>query len=370
MSIGPGRGARPGPGNGEPAAAPAGLPRRVGGRLSRLPLWLKLTTAVVCLTGVGLGVLGVAGVSAFRGALLRQVDQQVNAGAGQLAGHTFIVGPTGGPAINGPGNLVVQVLGQDGQRLERVGPGAGVGAIIPPSPAWIMSHTGHPVSVQAGGQTWRVILKPVRYQTKYYVPSEYGADNYAVADASQATVGVPGTLVVGTTLTGLGDRVSQLSAEELGIGAAVTALVAALVIALTRRSMNSLAEVGGLVRAVARGQWSRRLPEHQGSTEMSGIARSLNLALTREEETARAHAAEQAARAAATRRMSERLTETTRELHGPLSVITGLARQHPRRNAPTPAEAGRMMKRVAQEATRMADTIDTLSPPAPSDTQP
>jgi two-component system OmpR family sensor kinase len=183
---------------------------------------------VVCLTGVGLAVLGVAGVSAFRGALLRQADQQVSAGAGQLAGHAFIVGPTGGPAT----------------------------------------------------------------------------------------------------------------------------------------------EAGELVRAVTRGQWSRRLPERQGSTEMSGIARSLNQALSREEEAARAHTAQQAARAAATSRMSERLTEAARQLHGPLSVITGLARQYPRRNAPTPAETDRVMKRVAQEATRMAGTLDTLSPPSPSDTPP
>jgi two-component system, OmpR family, sensor kinase len=340
----------------------------IGGRLSRLPLWVKLTAAAAGLTGVGLAVLGVAGVSAFRGALLRQADQQLNIGAAQLAGHSLVVGPTGERIINGPSDLFVQVLGQDGQRLVRAG--TAVGTIVPPSPAWITSHTGHSVLVKAGGETWRVVLEPIRYQARYARPSEeYRADNYTVVDASRATAGVPGTLVVGMPLTGISQRVGRLSAGALGIGAAVTALVAALVLLLVRTSMSPLAEAGELAGAVTRGQWSRRLPERQGSAEMSTIAGSLNLALTQEEAAARACEAGQAARAAATHGMPDRLTQAARQLHGPLSVITGLARQYlRRRSGPTPAEADRMMSRVAQETTRMATALDALNEPDPRGT--
>jgi hypothetical protein len=338
--------------------------RAAAARAAGLPLWLKLAGAVVCLAGTGLAVLGVAGALAFRGYLIRQTDQQVRAGAGQLAGRSFIVGPTGGPELSGPGDLVLQVLGSDGQRLEVAGPGAGDGPLVAADPHWITAHTGEPVTVTArGGQSWRVLLEPVRYQTKYFVPSEYGANNYSVADASRATAGQPGTLVVGTTLAAVGQRVARLSAVELGAGAAALILLAGLVAAVTRGSMSRLREVEELAFAAARGQWSRRLAPRQLGPEASGIARSLNQALGAAEETSRAHEAAQARHTAAVARLSERLAEAGRQLRGPLSVINGLARHHTRRTAVTPEEADRTMRRVLDETTRMARTIDGLAAP-------
>jgi two-component system, OmpR family, sensor kinase len=352
------------PGAPAPDTDPAG--RRVGWRrgvrwLAGLPLWLKLAAAMTCLTAMGLAAIGVTGVPVLRGYLISQVDVEMEAGAGTLAGHPFVIGPTGGPPLGGFGatELSVEVLDNGGARLEPVGPGSQSGPVLHAGSAWITAHLRRPVTVAAGGQSWRVIMEPVRYQARH-VPFIFGANDYSVAVAGAGAQGLPGTLVIGTSLADIGRQTSRLAAAGLAAGAVALVLLAALGIAAIRAGMWRAAPVEAAARGVAAGDLSSRVPEHQATAEIRRLARVLNATLDRVEVALREAAQAETASRAATEAMRQRLVGAGQDLRAPLSVVAGLAASYRRRATLAAGELDRMMSRVAQEADRMAETAKTL----------
>ena len=140
----------------------------------RIPLRIKLITAVLALVAIALTAISIAGISVLRGYLLAGYDGQLQLVQGQ-AEHTVAIyvispGPNPGP-LQFEGGAIIWI--PDGthrpvQIAEPVRPRfpdsrtAVVlpGPKVPSSASWLAAHQGTPVTVpaQSGGDRWRGLL--------------------------------------------------------------------------------------------------------------------------------------------------------------------------------------------------------------------
>lgn len=347
--------------------------RLLSRRLAGLPLRLKLVVAASCLTSVALAVISVAGVSMFGTALVGRADNQLQADAQRLVGRSLAAEPDSRagpvPGMGGTGEVSVEVLGAGGEPVIPVGPGAGAGPAIPTGAGWVSAHAGRTVTVPAryGGESWRVVVEPIRYQARHLM-FVYDSGDFSVAISGRSGHGLPGTLVVGTGLDGIGRMKGRLALTGLAVGGVVLVLVAVLVAAVTRAGLRPLAEIEDSARAVAAGELSRRVPARGAARELGGLTRSLNLMLGRTGEAFRAHAAAEAATRRYERRMRQAVADVGHGLREPLSVIDGFAEYYWQRGLLGAGEFDRMMRRVEDEAARMSAVISALEQPsAPGD---
>jgi len=349
---------------------------RTPGWVARQPLWLKLTAAVACLTSAGLAILAVAAAMVVHGYLMGQADQQVRGDAQRLMST-----PPGFRqnllASTYPDNLLpiahpgsahgFEVLDAAGQRLGPPGL-AGAGLDRDLSPAWITAHLGRLVTLpgQHGGLSWRVMLEPIRYQARHLL-FVYGPGDYSLSAGKQA-VGLPGTLAVGMQLGGVNGSTQRLVTIEAVAGAVLVVLLTGLTALAARASMRRLTGIGTLLPQTVNGELPHRFPIPNESSEAGRVLRPLNELLGQAQESlAGQAAAEQASRDRAGE-LGQRVASAAQQLHGPLSIIAGFAGYYHERSPLEPPELDRMMKRIGDEAARMAQTVDELAsggPPGP-----
>jgi two-component system, OmpR family, sensor kinase len=348
---------------------------RITGRIARQPLWLKLMVTVACLTSAGLAVLAVAVVVVVRGYLMGQVDQQVRRDAQRLMSSPPPGPQHSLPASAYPDSLLpgappgsahgFEVLDPAGRRIGPAGQ-VGAGLDLQLSPAWITAHLGSLMTLpsQHGGQSWRVILEPVRYQARHQL-FVYGAD-YSVSASKQAA-GVPGTLAVGVELGGVNRSTGRLAAIEAVAGAAFVVLVAGLTALAARASMRRLTGICTLPPQATDGDLSYRFPVHNDKTEAGRVMRALNDMLGQAQKSLAERAAAEQATHASAAELGQRLASMVKELRGPVSIIAGFAGYYLERSPLGPQEFDDMMKRIGDEAASMAQTMDKLAPDSPPD---
>src|SRR5690242_16511094 len=141
----------------------------------RVPLRIKLITAVLALVAIALSITSIAGISVLRGYLLGTTDRALqNAdfydnfvrhylftqnAQGALGGQIWIAYvPEGGNQFH---PVLEPVMGRPGS-LNVVPP-----PTIPTSARWLAEHNGVPVTVpgQSGGRQWRVIAYRATFLT-------------------------------------------------------------------------------------------------------------------------------------------------------------------------------------------------------------
>jgi two-component system, OmpR family, sensor kinase len=280
------------------------------------PLAVRLIAIAVCLLAVAAAVITGASGLVARGYLTGQADQQLRAYAGSLTRHPFEVNPLGGLS---PGTLAagasafsIEVRGPGGQLVLRAAPGSRPAQVLPRAAA----RAGQLVTATAaGGDSWRLITEPIRYQARRILFA-YSPQDFSLLVTSHGRAGVAGTLVVGIDLASVGRAVGRLVVTGLAVSGAAVLMVACLGILLIRvlsRPAAPPAETGD----------SGRPDEQPGRA----------------------------------------LADTLAELRRPVSVIHGLARDHRWRGALSAADADRMMARVAGEAQRMEALLAGLPPP-------
>lgn len=341
----------------------------IPGWIVRQPLWLKLAAAVACLAGAGLAVLLTAVAAMVHGYLIGHVDQQVRSDAQRLKSGAY--SPTHNSLVSTyPDSLLAGGYPGGAQGFEvldaagrQAGPVGGAGALeLHLRPAWIEAHLGDPVTLpgESGGPGWRVILEPVRYRARHLL-FVYGVDNYSVTIGGRAA-GLPGTLAVGEGLGGVNRAMGRL----ITIGVAAAAVLALLLAGLTalagRAGMRPLTRIGTPSPPDSDGGMPFRFPIPNERSEAGRVMRALNDVLGQADESLAGRAAAQQASDIAARELGQRVAGTAGELRGPLSVIAGFADYYRERSPLEPPEFGRMMKRIGDEATQMAQTVDKLAP--------
>ena len=347
--------------------------RRIPGRV---PLRIKLITAVLALVMIALVAISVVGISVLRGYLLGQADNELTAleGPAQHAVAKCLDGS--GPCPTYSSGVALSWLATNGPPQPvwvPARPPAGVlsqpttvpGPAMQDSRGWLDSISGKPVTVRAqtGGGHWRVTAL-----------SATDTNNLS----GQVTTG---TIVIGIDVSDAYSTISELASIDLIVSAVVLVALAIVGIATVRSSLRPLTDIELTAEAIAAGDLSQRVPDRDPRTEVGRLGRSLNAMLAQVE--AAFHAREKSAAAAqrSEERMRQFVADASHELRTPLTAIRGYAEYYrqrggmgngPRHAAPpaepsladgsqlTEPDLDRIMQRVEQESARMGVLVEDM----------
>ena len=326
---------------------------------ARTPLRVKLVAAVLVLVTAALTFGGVASAVAMRSYLigriddqLRQTTRQVNVQAlvaalnsearspGFVLPSDFAVGIVD---VNGVGRFIVGPS-DDGRRLQENDLPR-----LPKGVAAVEAKVDHSYTVLAvdGQPRWRVLLS--------WLPNGL-------------------VLVVAQKLTQVENAVDRLVTIDLLVATVSLVILAALGVALVRKSMRPLVEIEHTAAAIADGDLTRRVPDSDPRTEVGQLGRALNAMLAHIETAFAARASsEQAARDAARvaqasearavrseERMRQFVADASHELRTPLTSIRGFAELYRQGAAREPEQTEALLKRIEDEAARMGLLVEDL----------
>jgi two-component system, OmpR family, sensor kinase len=359
----------------------------------RVPLRIKLITALLTLVAIALMAISVAGVSFLRSYLLGQSDGSLAPIAGNYAYKqvTYCLnGDNPCPAPATPG-LSVAWVPEDGRSITPVlvpvpgslRPGS---RFQSPEPAlqpvlhWLIYHPGQPATVPAtaSNHLWRVAA----YQAS--IPTQAGP--------------VAGDIIVGLDVTNVYATLGKLVNLDFIVSGIVIVALAIAGVAIVRSSLRPLTDIEYTARAIATGDLSRRVPDRDPRTEVGRLGRSLNTMLAQIETAFYARAQSEAAARSSEERMRRFVADASHELRTPLTAIRGYAEYYRQRGgmangttangaagqppAPAPAQAApsepaaksagtasehlttldmdRIMERVEQESSRMGGLVEDM----------
>jgi len=313
--------------------------------LRRTPLRFKLVAAVVLLVAAGLAVSAVVATASLHSYLLQRLDDQLaSAPIGPDACTHGRPGPGGGPpGLYGPGDVPAQFY------VARYS-ASGVAQCVAPA---------DPSTPSAGPALTGLTLEHARALSAHSFTVS-GVDDGASWRVRVIAHPDGDSTVVASSLSDIDHTVSRLVVLESVIGGAVVLLLAGIGYVVIRRALRPLIEVETTAAAIAAGDLSRRVPEHDPRTEVGRLTSALNGMLHQIESAfARQRASEQAARASEDR-MRRFVADASHELRTPLTSIRGFAELYRMGAAATPQEIERVMRRVEDEATRMGLLVEDL----------
>jgi two-component system OmpR family sensor kinase len=286
----------------------------------RVPLRIKLITALLALVVVALAVISMVGLAEFRGYLQDHADAQLKALSAQVGSPTGI-GGLRSQTLSFEG-YVIELRNAQGQQLpcNVCTDVNGTGPEVPTSTSWLAANNNKLVTVPAtsGGDNWRVLARPVGYHE-------------TLPPFGQAGPNMPGTLIVGADLGHLDQAVGWLAKVDLVVSAIVVVALAIVGVAMVRASLRPLTEIEHTAAAIAAGDLSSRVPYHDPRTEMGRLSRSLNVMLAHVESAFRARAKSEAAARHSEERMRRFLADASHELRTPLTAIRGYAEYYRQR---------------------------------------
>ncbi len=314
--------------------------------LRRTPLRIKLVAAVVLLVAAGLAVSGVVATASLHSYLLQRLDDQLRtAPIGREVCTHGPQGPGGGPpGLYGPGDLPSQFY------VAQYSAGGTTRCVFPADP-----------SSPAEGPAVTALTADRAVELSAHPFTVHGADDESTSWRVKVTVYPDGdSSVVASSLSDIDHTVSRLVLLEAAVGGAVLLLLAGLGYVVIRRALQPLIEVEATAAAIAAGDLSRRVPEHDPRTEVGRLTGALNGMLHQIEHAfARQRTSEQAARASEDR-MRRFVADASHELRTPLTSIRGFAELYRMGAAPAPQDVERVMRRVEDEATRMGLLVEDL----------
>jgi two-component system OmpR family sensor kinase len=331
----------------------------MAGQVARVPLRTKLVVVVLTLLAAALVAIGVSTTFAVRHYLVARIDGQLTQTADSLdirriprTGQSYFIPPT---------SWVIGVLDvhRNGSLLPFMPDGE--------QPDWPVGVTAWdalpatPFTMKSADRSvdWRLLVIPM-------------------ADGEH--------LVIGQRLTDVEGAVNRLIAVELIVGAGTLVLMTSFGVAIIRASLRPLTDMEATAAAIAAGDLTRRVPEYEPGadppkTEVGTLGRTFNtmleeieqaFAARQQSEAAAQQAAQTASQAAAAaqrseqraRRSEERMrqfaADASHELRTPLTTIRGFAELYRQGAARTPADAGRLVRRIEDEASRMGLLVEDL----------
>src|SRR5215472_15195159 len=288
--------------------------------VGRIPLRVKLITAVLALVAIALAVISTVSIALFRDYQLRRANQQVitlyqQALTQANAGHGL--GPTGEPTGQLYAGSFLIAMQPEGSSLP-LSPDTSI-PDIPTSPAWLSANSGKLVDVPSvtGTDKWRVITKLLTYQ---------GVDPLSGQVITQRE-----TLIAGVDLGDINGTIGRLAYIDMIVSIVVVAALAIVGIAIVRTSLRPLTEIEHTAQAIAAGDLSRRVPEHDPRTEVGRLGRALNAMLAQIESAFRARERSEASARRSEERMRQFVADASHELRTPLTAIRGYAEYYRQR---------------------------------------
>jgi two-component system, OmpR family, sensor kinase len=298
----------------------------------RIPLRVKLITAVLTLVAIALIAISVAGISFLRTYLISETDgslRPLSQTTGQIAVQHCLF--DGGQACNNPAQsgLAVYWLPQRGAIVPVMVPATPSGLsyrkVPPPAVApaanWLLRHPWQVTTVPAksGNGRWRVI-------------------SYPAAMTTQAGTQV-GTVVAGIDVTDVYRTVGRLVTIDLIVSAIIVAALAVVGVAIVRSSLRPLTDIERTAQKIASGDLSQRVPDRDPRTEVGRLGQALNTMLSQVEAAFHARAESERAARNSEERMRQFVADASHELRTPVTVIRGYAEYYRQRGGLEPGAA-------------------------------
>src|SRR6266568_2068767 len=292
----------------------------------RVPLRIKLITALLALVAIALAAMSIAGISFLRGYLLGQSDETLVTWANQARAREGVqtcLFPRSRCQALGPGQAIDWVPA--GGKLQHVVVPVNERFGVPSQPVtvpgpsvqaklhWLTTHPNKPVTVPAesGGHRWRVVA----FTNTFFAFS----------------VPVRGTVIAGVDVTGVYNTLGKLVSIDLFVSAIVVVSLAVVGVAIVRSSLRPLSDIERTAAAIAGGELSRRVPDRDPRTEVGRLGRALNAMLAQIEAAFHARAQSEAAARRSEERMRRFVADASHELRTPLTAIRGYAEYYRQR---------------------------------------
>jgi two-component system OmpR family sensor kinase len=298
--------------------------------MTRLLHWLRLRSlrsrllaGVLAVTAAGLLTADVVGAFALSSYLYKRTDSQV---ADALTQFTPKVRADGRVPIGQSNDdlCAITVLGPDGRVLHQYG--AASGLPIPPLSTLRSISAQHTTVTVSGGDDFRIMV------------GELPGGRY---------------LMVSQSLRLSAATIYQLVAIEAVVTALALALAAVLALRVSRFVLRPLDRMTDTAELIADGELSHRVRVDDSPTEVARLGNSLNQMLGRLE-----HSFSQ--RQAAEDGLRQFVADASHELRTPLTSITGYAQLVRHGALADPEALADAMRRVEDEAKRMASLVDEL----------
>src|SRR6266576_3751384 len=259
----------------------------------RIPLRIKLISAVLALVLIALGAISIGGITLLRNYLLGPVDTDLLAsqhGAQRVTERCLAPGSSLCPLLV-PGDVMIDWLTAGG-RVQQV---------------WVA------VPPQSGGGHWRLTAYPTRF-----INSVTG----------QTTTG---TIIVGADVSSIYRTLDGLALIDLIVSAVVLVALAIVGIAIVRTSLRPLTDIELTAGAIAAGDLSQRVPDRDPRTEVGRLGRSLNAMLAQVEAAFHAREKSEASARRSEEKMRQFVADASHELRTPLTAIRGYAEYYRQR---------------------------------------
>jgi two-component system OmpR family sensor kinase len=161
-----------------------------------------------------------------------------------------------------------------------------------------------------------------------------------------------GTVALAAPLSEIDETVRRLAWLTAIIGLTTLVVVGVLGWFAVRRAFRPLTRIEDTAAAIAAGDLTRRVPPRAANDEVGSLSDSLNRMLAQIEHSF-------AVRQASERKMRDFVADASHELRTPLATVKGYAELY-RFGAVAPEEVAGAMRRIEDEATRMAHLVEDL----------
>jgi two-component system OmpR family sensor kinase len=316
----------------------------------RTPLWLRLISALLALTTLGLAVTGAVGVRVLRNYLTDRVDDELLEAANEVdvMVETFA------------GQAVVRQQLPSQYRLAFQDQAGGTIRVV------------HPQVLPGGEPGWpRLTESQVRGRQlrPFTVPGEHEGDPdwravaIDITDTQIPADGVTHTVVSLLVARSLGEvdaTVDNLVRIEMVVGALVLGGLAIAGYLVVRTALRPLTQIEQTAAAIASGDLSRRIADQDPRTEVGRLGSALNTMLNQIEWAFRSRADSETTARRSEERMRRFVADASHELRTPLTSIRGFAELHRQGAVTDSAEVSRLLNRIEADATRMGLLVDDL----------
>jgi len=176
------------------------------------------------------------------------------------------------------------------------------------------------------------------------------------ADFRVATTVLPsslGSVIVAQSLSDFDKTTRQISVVFLIIGGIVLLFIAFASRQVIKLSMKPLKKIEETAEQIAAGDLSARLENFEPDTEVGRLSTSLNIMLSRIEESF-------AARAESENKLRRFVADASHELRTPLTSIRGFAELHRQGAVPEGEKTRELISRIEKESIRMGSLVEDL----------
>jgi two-component system OmpR family sensor kinase len=333
-------------------------PRAVGplrDRWDRTPLRVRLTAAVLLLVAGSLLLISVSTIVALHAYFLDNVDEELENRLKTYNPYELLralEGENQDAAELGirPDQYIFSSVYPNGSRIDRPPDRAN-------APAFTLEdlETSHGKAFTAlsadGSDRWRVYALPMTQ-----VGSE--RDDYdpdPVFDPDDAVF-----VVLSYNLAHFDKTVASLVWVDILVGGGVLAGLAAVGVALVRASLSPLRQIENTAAMIAAGNYSRRVPERDPSTEVGRVGYAINSMLRKIENSIHARERSEERARDSEQRMRDFIADASHELRTPLTSVRGYA-ELVRTNPQMPeAERQRYIGQIEDAAKRMGLLVGDL----------